>query len=192
MRQFLGAHSAADDMPALLAWWQDELQRSSSSAGQHSRQGSASTAAMPHTAQADPSTGANPDEMDVDGTPAATPAKRQLRARAGAQTPAGKTPGARGGQHGSGAAPLQAPVLVLQDADSVDADALEELVVALHEVRTAAYRVGDRIRQVEWFKGQYSEQPTSKTGIPPPAHLWESSRTRCRRERETAVFCVSL
>jgi hypothetical protein len=75
--------------------------------------------------------------MDVDRTPAAaaTP-KRQLRARTGAQTPAGKTPaGARGGQPGKEAQqPLQAPVLVLQDSDSVDAEALEELVVALHEV----------------------------------------------------------
>jgi hypothetical protein len=144
MRQLLGTPSAADDMPALLAWWKDEVQRSSS-AGQHSRQGppagAASTPAKTRNTKADPSTGSPDVDMEVDATPATTPATRQLRARAGAQTPAGKTPGARSSQP-VGAAPLQAPVLVLQDADSVDADALEELVVALHEVRTAVYLAG--------------------------------------------------
>lgn len=122
MRQFMGVPSAADDVPALLAWWKDEVQHSRS-AGQHSsKAGPSSTHAM-----------------EVDKTPsaaaaAATP-KRQLRARTGAQMLAGKTPGARSAQPGKEAAPLQAPVLVLQDSDSVDAEALEELVVALHEVR---------------------------------------------------------
>jgi hypothetical protein len=136
MRQFLGMSTGADDMPALLAWWQDELSRSSSTAGQHSWQGPSTAAASTPAKDAASKHAADPvadagDSMDVDKTPAATP-KRQLRARTGAQTPAGKTPGQPGSKR---AAPLQVPVLLLQDADSIDTEALEELVVALHEVR---------------------------------------------------------
>lgn len=131
MRQFLGTPSAADDMPALLAWWKDEAQRSTAAA-QHGKHGH--PASTP--AKAGAGTGAGDVDVDGDSTPAATPA-RQLRARGAAQTPAGKTP-RPAGQHGKAAGAahvqLQVPVLVLQDSDSVDAEALEELVVALHEV----------------------------------------------------------
>lgn len=134
MRQFLGVPSAADDVPALLAWWKDEVQHSRS-AGQHSSKPGPSSTPTNSTHPAGPSRGTDAMEVDPAAAAAAATPKRQLRARSGAQTPAGKTPGACGAQPGKEAAPLQAPVLVLQDSDSVDAEALEELVVALHEVR---------------------------------------------------------
>lgn len=134
MRQFLNSPTAADDVPALLAWWKDELQRSSSSFGGSNRPpaGAASTPSKTPQSQESPAAGDAAD-MDVDKTPAATPS-RQLRARA-AKTPAGSNAGSGpGSQHSSQAVQLQVPVMVLQDADGIDAEALEELVVALHEV----------------------------------------------------------
>jgi len=131
MRQFLNSPTAADDVPALLAWWRDELQRSSSGTGR-APAGAASTPSKTPQSHASPAAGDAAD-MEVDKTPAATPS-RQLRTRA-AKTPAGSNAGSnQGGQHSSQAVQLQVPVMVLQDADGIDAEALEELVVALHEV----------------------------------------------------------
>lgn len=129
LRQFLGMPTPADDMPALLAWWKDELQRS--------KLAGPAAASPPCTAlpaAETPCTGEATAQHGAETTPAAAKPQRQLRSRATAGTPGGKTPAAAG-RGTAGAAQLQVPVLVLQDSDTVDADAFEELVVALHEVR---------------------------------------------------------
>lgn len=160
MRRFLNSATAADDMPALLAWWQDEWQRAYGAAA------SSTSAAVgqqtPKTSSKARSRAAAGDALEMDMDPdlaapaaaaaavampprtasnsaaAATPATaaRELRAR-----PAPKTPrdgaAAAAAQGGGCSSSLGVPVLVLQEADGGDLEALEELVVALSEVRSS-------------------------------------------------------
>jgi hypothetical protein len=162
MRRFLNSPTAADDMPALLAWWQDEWQRVyGAPAGTNGAAAAAAGQLTPKTGSKARSRAAagHEQDMEMDGdaatptaaagvgevTPprtaskasaaaAATPATagRELRAR-----PAPKTPGRPGGGAAAGGvgASLGVPVLVLQEADAGDLEALEELVVALSEVK---------------------------------------------------------
>jgi hypothetical protein len=160
MRRLLNSPTAADDMPALLAWWRDEWQRAygpAAAAGQQTPKTSSKARSRTAAAGDDES----PD-MDVDAAAttqwtaskaaaaaaaAATPATaaRELRARPAPKTPGrvggGSIAGAAAGGGAGGCASLGVPVLVLQEADGGDLEALEELVVALSEVRAVAVSI---------------------------------------------------
>ncbi|KAF6259140.1 hypothetical protein COO60DRAFT_1638610 [Scenedesmus sp. NREL 46B-D3] len=173
LRRFLNSPTAADDMPALLAWWQDEWQRACGAGAAIS-----GAAAAPARGHRTPKTGSKArsraaagDALDMDldcdptnpaaaaaaaggGAAAVTPprtagkaaaavaetpatAGRELRARSAPGTPGRPGCGGAAAARGGGCSSLGVPVLVLQEADAGDLEALEELVVALSEARTA-------------------------------------------------------
>lgn len=131
MRSYLKEATAADDVPALLAWWKDTYQQHHGTAGSSAapacQTANGGSLATPSAAAATPKGKAAKPAAAAAATPA-----RELRSR----TPA-KTPGKAAVDAGGSAEPkdLGTPVIVLQEADSVDVEALEEVVVALGEVR---------------------------------------------------------
>eukprot|EP00878_Enallax_costatus_P027351 GHUV01029429.1.p1 GENE.GHUV01029429.1~~GHUV01029429.1.p1 ORF type:complete len:264 (+),score=82.95 GHUV01029429.1:661-1452(+) len=142
MRSFLNEPTAADDIPALLSWWQDACQSAAGPAAAAEEHGgkaqTAATCTAMESGAATPQRGSTAIESGTatpqrgrQAAPAAATPARQLRARTPAKTP-GKPGNAK--QSSSGVQQLGPPVLILQDADSSDMETLEELVVALSEV----------------------------------------------------------
>eukprot|EP00878_Enallax_costatus_P018267 GHUV01019224.1.p1 GENE.GHUV01019224.1~~GHUV01019224.1.p1 ORF type:complete len:595 (+),score=213.77 GHUV01019224.1:204-1988(+) len=143
MRSFLNEPTAADDIPALLSWWQDACQSAAGPAAAAEEHGgkaqTAATCTAMESGAATPQRGSTAIESGTatpqrgrQAAPAAATPARQLRARTPAKTP-GKPGNAK--QSSSGVQQLGPPVLILQDADSSDMETLEELVVALSEAR---------------------------------------------------------
>ena len=114
LSQWMGAAASADDVPALVAWWEDTCST-------HQEQ---QLKEQQHRQKAERRPGLRTPTGHSDGGTAGPSAPGQQQHKAGAAAAAAPN-----------ALPLQPPVLVIRDAEQADMVALSTLLEALSQVR---------------------------------------------------------